>query len=380
MSWTPPTHVERELHEAGLRGDTNAQLRVLAREELFIGQPRADYEAKPGLVTWRTIAHPTSGARCMALLTRGMLPPWHPDWVFFEVGLDWVADHDWNDPKLWLAVNPGTPASVSLPAAARDRALWRRYHAENDRTTTDRLNALHTGPLFGPLAFGLACGAHLSVANGVPWNEAGTVYLDYHSQRRMLRESWAISDNASWHRQMSALLDFSNSPPEPEFALRVREQLRRGRGELPSADLWRETAAGTLHDHGAPQTLVTEMEELVRRIMRYEARFRADGLLPEDGRVVTAAAYDYGRAPTVARWGLAARFCTPHEAEQAIVHAGALSKAAYGSWAEFSAGYALGRALRFDEEEYGHYYECSLTSHRILTENEASPWRNIPWS
>ncbi|MEU9012670.1 DUF1266 domain-containing protein [Streptomyces sp. NPDC048479] len=96
--------------------------------------------------------------------------------------------------------------------------------------------------------------------------------------------------------------------------------------------------------------------------------------------VATAAAYDYGRAPSVARWGLAARFCTPHEAEQAIVHAGALAKAAYGSWQDFCAGYVLGRVLRFDDEEYGPYYEDALSSHRILMENEGSPWRNVRWN
>lgn len=81
----------------------------------------------------------------------------------------------------------------------------------------------------------------------------------------------------------------------------------------------------------------------------------------------------------LARRGLAARFCTPHEAEQAIVHPGALSNSAYRSWEDFSAGYALGRVLRFDEESYGSCYQQNVSAHRILTEHEASPWRNIPW-
>ncbi|MET9803529.1 DUF1266 domain-containing protein [Streptomyces sp. NPDC006368] len=378
MNWVPPTHVERQLYEARLRGDVHAQLRLLAREELFIGQNRHGVDAEPDTIHWPATRDPATGAPFKPLLTRGMLPPWHPDWVFHEVTLDWVAGTHW-DPGQWLAVNPGTPAALFLPTTPQDRALWRRFHAENDGTTLDRLTALHTGPLFGPLAFGLACGAHLAVGNGVPWNEVGTVYREYLGQRRMLRESWGVTDHAGWQRQMAALLDYRNSPAAPEYALRVREQLRRGLGELPPADLWRETAAGSLHDQGAPPALVAEMEQLVRRIMRYEARFRADGLLPGDGWVATASAYDYGRAPNLARWGLAARYCDPQQAEQAIVHAGALSKAAYGSWEEFSAAYTLGRVLRFDDEEYGHYYEDALNAHRLLVEDEGSPWRNIPW-
>ncbi|OSC66737.1 hypothetical protein B5180_29810, partial [Streptomyces sp. BF-3] len=69
----------------------------------------------------------------------------------------------------------------------------------------------------------------------------------------------------------------------------------------------------------------------------------------------------------------------PADAEAAIVYAGALSKSAYRSWEEFSAGYALGRVLRFDDEEYGPFYEQNVLAHRLLTESEGSPWRHIPW-
>ncbi|MCS0637608.1 DUF1266 domain-containing protein [Streptomyces sp. LP05-1] len=379
MNWTPPTVIERELYEAGLRGDVAAQLRVLAAEELYIGQYRHEVDAEPDMVTWRAVQDPATGWLCKPLLTRGMLPPWHPDWVFHGVSLDWVARFDWSGPQQFLVVNGGTPAAVSLPATPEHRAVWRRHYAENERTTRPRLLALHTGPLHGPLAFGLACGAHLAVRDGVPWNEAGTVYDDYPGQRRAMERDWGLTDHAGWQTQVSALLEYRNSPAAPEFALRVREQLRRGLGESPPADLWRETAAGTLHDEGAPPDVVADMEELVRRIMRYEARFRADGLLPGDGRVTTAAAYDYGRAACLARWGLAARLCDPYQAERTIVHAGALSKAAYRSWEDFSAGYVLGRALRFDDEEYGPYYEDALVSHRLLLADAGSPWRNIPW-
>ncbi|CAM5564142.1 hypothetical protein SGRI78S_03226 [Streptomyces griseus subsp. griseus] len=161
--------------------------------------------------------------------------------------------------------------------------------------------------------------------------------------------------------------------------LRARERLAAGLGELPSADLWRETAAGHAQDLGADADTVKVIEDLVRRITRYESRFRADGLLPPDGRVHTTVAYDYGRAVNLARWGLSARYCAPADAEAAIVYAGALAKSAHRSWEDFSAGYALGRVLRFDEEEYGRFYEQNVLAHRLLAESEGSPWRHIPW-
>ena len=375
-NWAAPTETEWLLHSAGLRGDVMAQLRVLAREELYIAAPKAEVDARPDLIRWPSYRD-ASGWLCKPVLTRGMLPPWHPDWVFHGVSLKWIADSGLLDGRTLLAVNAGTPAQLFLPTAADNLGLWRRLHEEVERP--DRLIALRHGALRGPLAYGLACGAHLAVGNDVPWNEVGSVYQEYTRQLRMLRDSWDITDRAGWRQQLDFLLDARNSPAEPDFVLRVREELRAGLDEAPPPDLWRETAAGHAQDIGVGPGAVKDIEELVRRIIRYEARFRADGLLAPDGRVTTTVAYDYGRAVNLARWGLSARFCTPHEAEQAIVHAGALSKSAYRSWEDFSAAYALGRVLRFDEESYGRYYQQNVDAHRILTEHEASPWRNIPW-
>ncbi|MGW0464387.1 DUF1266 domain-containing protein [Streptomyces sp. NPDC003027] len=379
VPWAPPTETEHLLYEAGLRGDVEAQLRVLAGTLLFIGVPKAEVDAEPETVYWRALPH-ESGRTVRPLLTRGMLPPWHPEWVFHSVTLRWAAEFEgWRDPWQLLAVNAGTPAQLLLPTTPQHRAFWLRCYAENDRPAGDRLVALRHGALYGPLAYGLACGAHLAIGNGVPWNEVGTVYSGYTDELDTLSESWGITDRAGWQGELNALLDARNSPPEPDFALRVREELRSRHGEAPSPDLWRETAAGHAQDLGAGQAAVTHIEELVRRILRYEARFRADGLLAPDGRVRTTVAYDYGRAVNLARWGLSARYCAPPEAEQAIVYAGALSKSAYTSWQEFSAGYALGRVLRFDGEEYGRFYEQSVIAHRALSEHEGSPWRHIPW-
>ncbi|WP_406144808.1 DUF1266 domain-containing protein [Streptomyces sp. NBC_01012] len=376
--WISPSVTEHLLHEAGVRGDVEAQLRVLAGEDLYILAPKAEVDAAPDSITWRS-HRDEAGRSCRGVLTRGMLPPWHPEWVFHAVSLKWLAETDWPDPYQLLSVNTGTPAQILLPATPPHRALWLRHHAENDRPAGDRLIALRHGALHGPLAYGLACGAHLAVGNGVPWNEVGTAYREYAHERELLRDTWGITEPASWREQLDYLLDARNSPAEPDFVLRVRAQLGIGLGEQPSADLWRETAAGHAQDIGASHDTVRNIEELVRRIVRYEARFRADGLLSPDGRVTTTVAYDYGRAVNLARWGLSARYCVPHDAEQAIVYAGALSKSAYDSWEDFSAGYALGRVLRFDGEDYGAYYQDNVTAHRLLTESEGSPWRNIPW-
>lgn len=137
--------------------------------------------------------------------------------------------------------------------------------------------------------------------------------------------------------------------------------------------------AGLRGDVQAHLRVLAGAELFIGQARQEVDRAGPDGLPAEDGWVTTASAYDYGRAVNLARWGLSARYCDPQQAEQTIVHAGALAKAAHSPWEGFSAGYTLGRVLRFDGEEYGHFYEGALAAHRLLTDDEGSPWRNIPW-
>jgi hypothetical protein len=144
-------------------------------------------------------------------------------------------------------------------------------------------------------------------------------------------------------------------------------------------DGWRGTCADLLRDLGAPDAAGQAIQRLIGRIVRCEARFRADGLLPAEGFVRSAAAYDYGRAVNFARWGLSARLCEGREARDAVLRAGALAGTRHTSWADFSAGFALGRLLRFDAEEFGEWYANVLEPHRILTTDPESPWLTLPW-
>lgn len=123
-----------------------------------------------------------------------------------------------------------------------------------------------------------------------------------------------------------------------------------------------------------------EAVEFLRRITHYEARFRADGLLPPDGRVDTLAAFDHGRAVNVVRLALGARYCEPREAEESVLRVLESARREYGSWEEFSLGYLLARLIHFDEGDPEPMYQESVAVHRTLTQDPSSPYRNIPWS
>lgn len=105
----------------------------------------------------------------------------------------------------------------------------------------------------------------------------------------------------------------------------------------------------------------------------------ADGVLPENRFVSSVEAWDLGRASTMARWGLGARYGTPQEAEAAVVKAGRAAVLSCRSWRDFSAGYVLGRAPHFDDEEYGTWYTDMVDAHRILMSQADSPWLTVPF-
>lgn len=400
-SWEAPSEVERRLLEAKVRHDWAAYMDVLAGEWLYRLVSRQWLDANPGRLPARLtpVWRPEVQGWCAAVYTQGMLPAPVEDPVFISEGLgDYARDWTQQDPA-WLAVNPGSPCEAYFPASRALCALWRQ-HA--DRTSPEKSTTLRTlwvgGPRSGAVARGLACGALLSVRNGSYWNSLGHGW-GYVDERQTLARWWDCTSRATWRRHQEELLCNEMSSQVWEFTLGLRYSMAQDFGGQVETAHWRQAAERVLRSRSATATVeltpdgVTRVEgpseeeaeyqiegvkRLIGRITRYESRFRADGLLPEGRFVRSVAAWDYGRASGMARFGLAARFCSLAEAEEAVLRAGRVSAVAYRSWEDFSAGYILGRCLHFDDEEFGHWYEDMLEAHRLLTTDPESPWLTLP--
>ncbi|MCB5905953.1 DUF1266 domain-containing protein [Streptomyces pinistramenti] len=349
--WMPPTDTERRLCEATARGDRDGQLAAVAGEDLYLAVPQQGQDPLP------VYDDPVAGGKCIPVLTRGMLPPWQPQQFFDRVTVEELAQ-DWPNDKWCLAVNPGTPCAAYLAATGAHRAAWLHARGRFGVRPGGLLSTHTAGPLHGPLAHGLACGAPIAVHHSVPWNELGTVFLDHASDAQTLREQWSVTDPAAWQQRLDQLLGGQFVPAGTEKALRARAD---GEEDAPEGDA--ETA-----DTGVPELAA-----------RYEERFRTDGLLPAGGQVVSLVALDLAHAVNLVRRGLGARLCAPPQAEQAVTRIGAQAREAYGSWEEFGAGYALGRMLAFDNGWFGTPYTEALHVHRVLTQDPASPWRGLPF-
>ncbi|MGB3444245.1 MAG: DUF1266 domain-containing protein [Actinophytocola sp.] len=236
------------------------------------------------------------------------------------------------------------------------------------------------GPFYGALAHGYACGAHTPVHVSRPWNALDDPVHDYTGNRESLADSWGVTTEEDWSRQVEYLLGGMNVGPEVDVVLNVRRMVLRQQGhyDLPTwQNAVRKWARWQLRKEPAE---VDEMVHLAGVVTRYESRFRTDGLLPHDGIVTSVFGYDFGRAVNMARWGFGGRFCDYPTAERIVLRAGELCRQHYTSWADFSAGYALGSVIRFDEEKYGHLYAAVRGPHRLLVADRTSPWWHVPFA
>ena len=376
-----PTGTERLLHDTAAAGDRDTLLDALAGSRLFALVARLHADTPGFTPPLPTQADPaTPGRMCVAVLTSGMLPPWHPDWVFEATGLEDLARR-WPDGVRWLAVNPGTPYAVTLAAGPGRRRAWLKAHARSGGPQGGRLLTHRAGPLHGPVAHGLAVGAHLAVHNGLLWNDLGAAYEGYGTDRARLRDPWGVMNRAAYQETLEALLATRLVGRRHESVLRIRHALAGRLGRTPTAPEWSASLTEALTRRRSTPSDAAEAHEAMRLVVTYEDRFRADGVLGAGERVDTLAAFDHGRAVNVVRLALGARLCDPREAEQAVLRIGALAGQAYGSWAEFSLGYSLARVVHFDADDpSGAKYAQSLAQHRILLQDPDSPYRNITWS
>lgn len=127
-----------------------------------------------------------------------------------------------------------------------------------------------------------------------------------------------MRDREEWLGVQERLIDRDVSPWYRDFVLGARTAVAAEQGTPVDPELSPRCVEVTLRtrfvETGGPDTphrpgddpeldqFVTALRDLVGKILRHEARFRADGLLPPDGHVATVAARDLGRASKMARW------------------------------------------------------------------------------
>ncbi|MEV7294755.1 DUF1266 domain-containing protein [Streptomyces microflavus] len=375
-----PTEIERALAGAVAGGGGDAVVELLARTRLYVLVARLHADI-PGWTAPLPTIRDEARRTCVPVLTPGMLPPWHSEWVFREVSLGELA-RTWPYDVRRLAVNHGTPYAALVDARPKQLKAWLKAVERSGGPERGVLLTDSGGPLHGPLAHGLALGAHLAVTNGLIWNRLGAAYEDYATDRARLRSPWGIPHRAEYRDRLAALMRNQLVGRVQEAVLRTRHTLAARLGRTPTREEWSEAVARAFTGRDSDDRALADRS--LHHIARYEDRLRADGVLAPDCRVDTLAAFDLGRAVNVVRLALGARYGDPHEAEQDVLRLGELARGAYSSWADFSLGYLMARIVHRAEDDGPEAaeptYRQSLAEHRMLTQDPTSPYRNIPWS
>ncbi|WP_117212243.1 DUF1266 domain-containing protein [Allorhizocola rhizosphaerae] len=265
---------------------------------------------------------------------------------------------------------------VQIVLKARSTARSARGIVRSLRNT---IAVARSEPTTGELAAALAVGAHMSLNHGVSWN---ALRDDANSQQKIhenLKEQWGVSTPNELRETMEELLDDETGDSVADFVLDVRVQLVSQLHAHPDVELWRQAVTESARAQGVPETVIDNMTGTISRVVRYEERFRADGLLRDGGFVSSLLAYDWGRAVNMARWGYKLRMIGEEQAREYVLRAGKQAFGRYTSWADLSAGYSLGRVLRFDNDEFDVWYNTVLEPHQVLLTDPASPWLTLPW-
>ncbi|MFI7241879.1 DUF1266 domain-containing protein [Streptomyces qinglanensis] len=390
--WEAPGDLERRLYKLHEVDESYTYLRTLAENGVYHPMPIEQTVRDPA--GRRPVTSEITGAdgvtRTVAqVYTDGLLPRPHPYVVFEFITLGTLADILPPEVEV-LVVNGATPCQELFQVDEEEREVWAELHEElfDPHALTDRLVARRTGaPETGPLLHGLACGAHLCFGNGDPWNTLDWHGAGYSNEVERLAESWGVESREDWLETEQRLLECEVSPWYWDFVLGARlalEKEQHSRGPV-DAGQWRDCVEATLRRVvEAPEgpdfdAFLTDLRALVGKVLRYEARFRADGLIGPNEVIRTVAAWDLGRASKMARWGRGARYATRAEMYDAIERVSTGVRSTYRSWAEFSAAYVMGRCLHFDEERFGTWYTDVLEAHRALLRAPRSPWRTVPF-
>lgn len=390
--WLAPTDLEQYLYRMSRTGNAYGYLRTLAVEGVYY-PVRLDEAQEAGEDEHPMLTVPLPDGRTAAqVYTSGLLPRPHPHLVYEYASLGALAGILPDGVDI-LAVNAATPCEEYFSTTDDERETWLDLHHElfepdglGDRVVTRRTGA----PPAGPLLHGLACGAHLCFQNGDAWNTPHWHGMGYRGEVERIADSWGVHGRDDWLTTQERLLTRDVSPWYWDFVLGARAALAGVRGGRVDPREWRDLVRSELRERARESGdavddpeftgFVEHLCALVGEVLRYEARFRADGLLPPDGFVRTVAAWDIGRGSKMARWGRGARYATEAEMLAALERASGAAREAYGSWEEFSAGYVLGRCLHFDEEHFGTWYTDVLDAHHALAVDPESPWRTVPFA
>ncbi|MFT3717075.1 MAG: DUF1266 domain-containing protein [Gordonia sp. (in: high G+C Gram-positive bacteria)] len=237
-------------------------------------------------------------------------------------------------------------------------------------------DSLPHGPLYGPLAQGLAVICPLSVSHGGWWNSLKSV--GHHNAAEGL-ELYGATDPESWMEILNRLVNASWGDSVAYHATAIRTRYKRAR-DLPTitdAD-WAAALDAEAQRLEAPADYAAALRESIPGIRHAEDRGRQSQLLGADEEAEALDGYDFMRAGAVAKWGVNVGWGEEHVVANVAMICRDAASQLYTGWREYAIGCNVGRIVTYPDT-WGNGIADSLLMMRPLLDNPESPWNNIPF-
>ncbi|HNP55593.1 MAG TPA: DUF1266 domain-containing protein [Gordonia sp. (in: high G+C Gram-positive bacteria)] len=227
------------------------------------------------------------------------------------------------------------------------------------------------GPLYGPLAQGLALGALRALSTPDLWNTLSAIGSDG-AARRGLLTAWGIENTDDWFTTMTSLIGLTEFI-ETESMLDARAvSIARG-GYSPSQfeEVWHDWLA----DHDYDDEAYEATQDRLAAITAVDEILCDSGLLAPGGHVGSIGGYSLTWAVYLARLGATAGYSTEAQAAQMILSARDRAAQIFASWTEFAVSSVGGALLHEDITGFVQLRRIAAT---LLTVDH-SPWRALPF-
>jgi hypothetical protein len=227
------------------------------------------------------------------------------------------------------------------------------------------------GPLYGPLAQGLALGALRALSTPDLWNTLSAVGSDG-AARRGLLTAWGIEGADDWFTTMTSLIGLTEFiETESMLDSRAKSIARGGFSPSQFEEVWRDW----LTDHDYDDDAYEATHERLAAITAVDEILCDSGLLAPGGHVGTVGGYSLTWAVYLARLGVTAGYCTQTQAAELILTARDRAAQVFASWTEFAVSAVGGSLLH---EDIAGFVDLRRTAATLLTVDH-SPWRALPF-
>lgn len=240
-----------------------------------------------------------------------------------------------------------------------------------------------SGPTTGPVAAVLAMSAPITTALGHFWNspeypDNSTVETMVDGELHLARQ-WQINSAGTWLHAADRLTRGERIRVEPaEIALDIRDaELEQNGAAHLGVDAWVEAVRRHGERLGWDQEQTESVVRCAVKTFHVERQLHADGLLPDDERLVTLFAYDLTAAAFLLHSGVRMRYADAATIETMLDALWHNASTAYRDWASFGASYIAASSMLLGGYPTDSHYEAPATTVDRLLSSPTSPWTAV---